>query len=349
MIQNPCKNHVMGILHQVYPIFQTIRGTLIDSTYSTFLNTLLFTDGIKVYKLKPGKIYKFVEMFSSTNEIIGIYEMNSTLYLFHCDGYTSYRMDDESRFTITFDKQIIAFHKKCENLYMQNMNTLTCFNIYRNTVDNFSYDVNESLIIVPLLNNKLRKVSVSNNKLCVDNSMYNIPESVLGKDIWYNFEIANENAIVLEVCSDFTKNWYILFNIKTKTFSNWIYHKHIIQIISLYIPKTLIVYENMILILSFMDFYSLFQNTGLKQLLFDIDKGNNSMVYYRDKNTVFCLDSDERYIYYIYNKSLMATNTSFPYDMHILCKLKDEIFSMNVHNNEVLLQYKNLDIELIKI
>ena len=349
MTQIPYKTHVMDILRQVYPISQTIRETLIDSTYSVFLNTWLFTDGVKVFRLIPGKIYKFVELILSTKEIIRIHEINSALYLIHCDGYTSHEMNNDSKFTVTFDKQIIAFHKKYENLYMQNVNTLTCFNIYRNTVDHFSFDENESVMIAPLFNNKLRKVSVSNNKLCVDNSIYDIPESVLGKDIWYNFEIANENCIILEVCSDFTKKWYILFNIKTKTFTQWIYHKHINQIISLYIPKTLVVYENMILVLSYNDLNSLFYNISLEQLLLDIDKGNDSMVYYRDKSTVFCLDSDERYLYYIYNESLMATNTSFPYDMHILSKLKDEVFSMNVHNNEVLLQYKNLDIELIKI
>ena len=66
-------------------------------------------------------------------------------------------------------------------------------------------------------------------------------------------------------------------------------------------------------------------------------------------NGLPCLDFDEKYLYYIYNRRLMATNTSFPYDMHFLSKLKDEVYAMNVHNNEVLLQYKNLDIELIKI
>lgn len=341
----------MDILRQVYPIFQTIRETLIDSTFSSYFNTWLFTDGTKVFKLILGKTYRFVEIITINKGIIRIHEINNTLYFIHCDGYTSYEMKNESKLTVTFDKQIIAFHKKYENLYMQNINTLTCFNIYRNTVDSFPYELNESVILAPLLNNKLRKVSVSCNKLCIDSEKYDIPESVLGKEVWYNFEIANDNCIILEVCSDFTKNWYILFNIKTKTFSQWVYHKLITQIISLYIPKTLIVYENMILILSYSDLDSLFQNEGknLEQLLFDIDRGNNSMVYHRDKNSTFCLDFDEKYLYYIYNRRLMATNTSFPYDMHFLSKLKDEVYAMNVHNNEVLLQYKNLDIELIKI
>jgi hypothetical protein len=199
------------------------------------------------------------------------------------------------------------------------------------------------------INEKFYIVKVYNNTLIIDNASYVIPKNIYTETTMYSVEMVNHKFVLLKLHNDFVKNWYILFDKCAKSYSSWIHLKSITDIQYLMKKnKVMIVYENMILILSTREFKSIFESNSIENLLVSIDKGCQSMVYHIDKNSAYCVNNDDSYVVYVNNNTLMATMTCVPYSMHICCKLRSEkVVHMKICYHEILLQYDDLSIDIV--
>ena len=312
------KLDVMSLPRHVKQLRRGDHDMLIDCVYCEYLQSWIFIDHMCLYKIKNNEI---IQLHNCNKDNIALYNKINHIYIFHSDGYTYYDISNNSSHNVRFDKLVHGFSK----LYK-------CIIFNDETLDMETNKI------------KMINVSIDANVLNVDNVKYTIPNAC--DERWYNFIDLND-YVVIELYNDFAKNWYLLFDKKTKTFGAWYYFKTICHIETLITTQYMIVYNNEILILSHNDFVSLFSGTSLADLHLQIDKGCESMIYY--KNGPHCLDRYQKYLYYIYNCKLMATATRCPFNMHVLCDVGENVTQMYVDHNEIVVCYANLHTSLVTL
>lgn len=334
----------MDISRKVHPVTQSYRTNIHDCVFCDYLKAWIYLDDTALYKIEN---YKVKQLLQVSNECVGLYCIDSCIYIIDTDGYTCYNVKTGLCHKVSFDKMVCGFSSKYACLYLKNNSQVQIVKI--DTNETWTYDLlsNINYCFAWDLNYNHQKVYIDNNQLVIDYSYYMIPDNVLGEIRWYNFEILNEAFIIIEMCNDFAKNWYILFDMIQRTFTKWYYLKSINHIASLITNQHMIVYDSEILILTSNDLVSLFSNKSLNDLHLRIESGCESMVYHKDKHSPYCLDKHEKYLYYINNNKLMATRTCAPFTMHLLCNLDEIPVLLYAENDQVLIQYENLDIQLV--
>lgn len=327
--------------HTIHKIHQSPKEVIASSHYSVKENAWYFTNCESLYKINHTN--KVVKLFD-IDEAYNIYE-NDKLYVIHSNGYS---IIENVPIRITFDKNVIGLSKQNHSLYLHKYNEMSHLDLKSGEILNFNVQREESILIGVDINLKPYKVSICGGFVFYKDKQLEIPQRVCGENVLYNFELANERTIVIHVYNEFC-TWYIKLDMQSGKFGDWICTKFINRIISLQIPKVLLEYDSMLLILSYKDFDSLLSGKPISDLLFEIDNGNDSMVYYRDNTSIYCISDDNMYVYYIHNNKLMVTSTIAPYSMHVICELNNNVVHMDVCTNEIFIQYKNLDLILIKI
>lgn len=336
----PVKIHVMDQVKTKYPVnLQMV--TLKKSVYSRTCNCWISTDYENVYKIEKHKCSILIENIN----VYDICEIQNSIYLIHENGYTVY----PQIYKVNFDGLVQNMNVR-EACIIGNENKYMIVDLFSDEVYNFKRHHNASCIITKNINNKFCYDYVIDNKLYInERNEFKIPSHVLGDPI-HSFEFSNEKFIILKVSNYFTKHWYILFDKQNAHFKDWLYMKEINNFIYFSeINKTLVEYDELLLLLSNEDLYDLFCGKSFEKILEKIDSKCDSIMYSIDKHSKYSFNHDKSYVYYINNNKLMATMTYFPYDMHILCNLNKEVSYITSYNYEILIQYTDLNIDIISI
>jgi hypothetical protein len=302
------------------------------SYFSKNLNSWIYSNNQKLYDEKH-KILDTVE------NILFITEIKSDCILFHHNGYTLFDTSSKEIVSIDLHAELLGISNKHKLVFFEDMSFVYVIDLFSGNKTGFAKEDNTYICISMDLNDNLYCIYIQNTKLKINNTVYKIPECVLSES-YYVVAFDNEKFTLVTVQNG---DWYILFDKSTKSFSKWIYLENARNIYYLScVNKVLLQYKNMFLILKNKDFSNLFESVSIKELLYTIDKGCESMVYFIDKYSLFRLNNDESYIYYICNNQLMATMTCPPYKMHIVCQLNKKVIHLNVSDFDVLLQYDDL-------
>ena len=336
----PVKIRVMDQVKTKYPVnLQMV--TLKKSVYSKTFNCWISTDFENVYKIEKYKCSILLENIV----VYDIYEIQNSIYLIHENGYTVY----PQKYTVKFDGLVQNMHVR-EACIIGNQKNYTAVDMFSGEVYNFERHYNASCIITKNINNKFCYDYIIDNNLYInEENEFKIPSHVLGDPI-HSFEFSNEKYIILKVSNFFTKKWYILFDKQNQQFKDWLYLKEINNFIYLSeINKTVVEYEELLLLLSNEDLYDMFCGKSIDKILEKIDSNCESIMYSIDKHSKYSFNNDKSYIFYINNNKLMATMTCFPYEMYILCKLDKHVNYITSYSYEVLIQYTDLTIEIISI
>jgi hypothetical protein len=315
--------------------------TLKKSIYSKIYNCWISTDYENVYKIEKSKFSTLLE----NTTVYDICEIKNSIYLIYENGYTVYPQE----YTVRFHGVVQDMYVN-ETCIIANSSEFTIIDLYNGEVTNCERHKDSMFIINKNINNNYTYDFIIDNKLYINTQkVFEIPAHILGDPI-YSFEFSNDKYIILKVSNFFSKKWYTLFDKRNSQFTTWIFMREINNF--LYFPKinkTLVEYDEFLLILSNEDLYDMFKGKSFNEIIKKIDKGCNSMIYSIDKKSKYSINCDETYLFYIKNKKIMATMTCFPYDMHILCRLDKQVNYITSHNYEVLLQYTDLSIDIISI
>ena len=336
-------HHVLDNLKTIHNLKEDIITTITKGLYSNFLQSWLYTDNEFVFKVNANKSCK---VYIDINGVNDMYEIGSILYLIHKNEYTVYDQDlKRIIYSIRLNSIVEGFSEQYGICYITDNHDIKAIDFHTDGVYCFGKKKGTCCSIGKDINNKFYQDLLNENKLVVNGKEYDIPLPPRKTDTIVHS--LNEKYIVVQVRSDDEQNWYSLFDKKSEKFTKWCSMECFIKIEYLcLINKIQVYYDDCILILSNTDLQNLFRDGCFNALLFSIDRGNDSMIYY---GTQCCLNEDQSYIVYINNDKLMATMTHFPYTMHILCDIPQPVVYIGVNLFEILIQFEDLSLILLTL
>ena len=340
--KNPCLPayvHVMDNLNKTHTVNTHVTVTV--SLYCEPLNCWLYTDNECEYTLKGTKSTVYIQY---SDAIYNMCLVNELLYLVHENGYSVHNIKTKTKVVLRYDAVVQCVSPIYNICMLANKEYYKIVDLVSGSFTQFENKNDTMYIIGQDINNNMYKYTLCNNKLSVNNKVYNLP--AFFSDDFHSFIGLSDTIILIEHC-----NWFIIFDTRRSQFGHWVYLDSVLNVdYIVYANKISIEYEDSLLLLSTSDFQALFfEKTSIQSLLVAIDKMSNSMVYNKDKNTLYCTNEDQTYLFYIYNNKLMATMTCAPYKMHILYELNQPVIHMNASYSNIFIQYKDLSILLITI
>ena len=341
-MKNPCLPayvHVMDKLNKTHTV--NTHVTVTTSLYCEPLNCWLYTDNECVYALKGFKSILYIQY---TQAIYNMSIINNDLFLVHENGYSIYNIKTKTKVVAKYDaivQNVSSFYKIC---MLANKEYYKIVDLVSGSFTQFENKDDTMYIIAHDINNKIHIYTVCNNKLTIDNKVYNLP--AFSSDKFHSFIGLSDTILLIQ-----HGNWFIIFDTKCAQFGNWVSLDSVLNVDYLvHVNKISIEFEDSLLLLSTSDFQAMFcEKNSIQKILLLVDKMPNSMVYYKDKNTLYCTNEDQSYLFYIYNNKLMATTTFYPYKMHILCDLTQSVLHINANYSNVFIQNNDLSILLITL
>lgn len=336
------KIHAMDMTHV---LVKEIRHPkiLLNSVFSEYYNQWLFSDGTTIFNcFNTNHI-----VFESTKSILELYSINETLVMIHKSSYSSFNCKSKCISEYSFDGMSFCTLLYGLVIWETDLYFLIC-DVQSNTQNKLKKNVIQSQIAYHQLINNFKMFHIENSSLCHSNKIYEIP--FFDNNNHYRLHIANDTTLVISTKVSHKIEAVIHFDLIDEKFGSWMHVRKFLEIKHLIkIHKTLIVFNEQFFVFDHKDLVEFLSSPFAIQIMTRIYNGCESMVFYKDYKSPICVDTNEEYVYYVSNSTLMATAISYPYDMHIICKLPKCVEYMNVNHREIIIQFTDIDIQTIQL